>query len=87
MTYVISDIHGNYQKFCEMIEKIHLRDEDLLYVLGDTVDVGDEPIALIEDLSMRPNVYTIAGEHDYLAARMLHGFDKMLKSGATPDAG
>lgn len=85
MTYVISDIHGNYQKFCEMIEKIHLRDEDLLYVLGDTVDVGDEPIALIEDLSMRPNVYTIAGEHDYLAARMLAGFDKMLKSGATPD--
>ena len=87
MTYVTSDIHGNYQKFCELLEQIRFKDEDVLYVLGDTVDMGDEPIALIEDLSMRPNVYAIAGEHDYLAARMLYGFDRMLKSGATPDAG
>jgi len=42
---------------------------------------------LLNDLSMRLNVYAIAGEHDYLAARMLHGFDKMLKSGAAPDPG
>jgi serine/threonine protein phosphatase 1 len=87
MTYVISDIHGNFEKFSEMLEQIRFKDEDVLYVLGDTVDMGDEPIALIEDLSMRPNVYAIAGEHDYLAARMLYGFDRMLKSGATPDAG
>ena len=87
MTYVMSDIHGNYEKFMEMIEKIRLRDDDILYILGDSVDVGDEPMELLNDLSMRLNVYAIAGEHDYLAARMLHGFDKMLKSGAAPDAG
>ena len=36
---------------------------------------------------MRANVYAVAGERDYLAARMLYGFDKMLKGGTTPDAG
>ena len=87
MTYVMSDIHGYYEKFKEMLETIRLRDDDILYILGDSVDVGDEPMELINDLSMRLNVYAIAGEHDYLAARMLHGFDKMLKSGATPEAG
>ena len=35
---------------------------------------------------MRLNVYPIAGEHDFLAARMLKGFSSMLKSGSAPDA-
>ncbi len=86
MTYVISDIHGNYQKFRALLSEISFKDDDVLYLLGDLVDFGDEAMELIADISVRLNVYAIAGEHDYLAARMLHGFDKMLKSGATPDA-
>lgn len=86
MTYVISDIHGNYQKFRTMLAKISFKEDDVLYILGDSVDYGDESMELIADLSVRSNVYPVAGEHDYRAARMLHGFDKMLKSGATPEA-
>ena len=86
MTYVISDIHGNYQKFKELLEQISFSDSDTLYLLGDLVDYGDESMELIEDISMRSNVYAVAGARDYLAARMLYGFDKMLKGGATPDA-
>ncbi len=85
MTYVMSDLHGNYQKFLEMLEKISFSDNDILYILGDILDYGDEPMELIADLSVRLNVYPIAGEHDFLAARMLKGFDGMLKSGASPD--
>ncbi|MBQ9784955.1 MAG: metallophosphoesterase [Clostridia bacterium] len=87
MTYVISDIHGNYQKFRALLSEISFKESDVLYILGDSVDYGDEPMELLADLSVRLNVFPVAGEHDYLAARMLHGFDKMLKSGATPDAG
>lgn len=86
MTYVMSDIHGNYQKWIAMLSELSFGEDDLLYILGDSVDVGEEPMELLEDLSMRANVYSIAGEHDYLAARMLHGFDRMLKSGTAPDA-
>ena len=86
MTYVISDICGNYQKFKELMDNVLIGDSDTLYILGNTVDFGDEPMELIEDISMRSNVYAVAGARDYLAARMLYGFDKMLKGGNTPDA-
>ena len=68
------------------MDNVLIGDSDTLYILGNTVDFGDEPMELIEDISMRANVYAVAGERDYLAARMLHGFDKMLKGGTTPDA-
>ena len=86
MTYVISDINGNYEKFKELMDNVLISDSDTLYILGDTVDFGDEPMELIEDISMRSNVYAVAGPRDFLAARMLYGFDKMLKGGTAPDA-
>ena len=86
MTYVISDIHGNYEKFRSILSQIKFSDNDILYVLGDVVDYGDGAMELIADLSVRVNVYPVAGERDFLAARMLQGFSKMLKSGAAPDA-
>ena len=85
MTYVVSNLHGDYQKYSELLSRIGFSDDDLMYVLGDIVDYGEESMELIADMSVRVNVYPIAGEHDYLAVRMLTGFDKMLKSGATPD--
>lgn len=85
MTYVIANIHGNYEKFKDILSRISFREEDMMYVLGDMVDYGEGSMDLIEDLSVRLNVYPIAGEHDFLAARMLKGFDRMLKSGASPD--
>lgn len=85
MTYVLSDLHGNYQKFLSILRQISFCDDDVMYLLGDLVDYGDEPVELIEDLSLRLNVYPIAGEHDFLAVRMLSGFDRMLKRGTAPD--
>jgi serine/threonine protein phosphatase 1 len=68
-----------------MLSEISFRDSDILYVLGDIVDYGEEPMELIADMSMRYNVYPVVGEHDYRAIRMLQGFDRMLKTGDTPD--
>ncbi len=81
MTYVISDIHGSYGKLKEMLEMIRFSDDDLLYVLGDMVDVGDEPIEVLLDFSMRSNVYPIIGECDLRAAKLLSAFDKMSRGG------
>ena len=84
MTYVISDIHGDYKKFKEILSQISFKERDTLYILGDLLDYGEESMELIGDLSVRLNVFCIAGEHDYLAARMLKGFSAMLESGAAP---
>lgn len=43
MTYVASDIHGEYKKYIQMLNKINFSDSDILYVLGDVIDRGSEP--------------------------------------------
>lgn len=86
MTYVMSDIHGNYEKFKAILSEIRFRDSDVMYILGDILDYGEDSMELIADLSVRVNIYPIAGEHDFLAARMLKGFSKMLESGSAPDS-
>lgn len=66
MRYVISDIHGCYEEYAELLEKLHLSDGDFLYILGDTLDKGPEPIKVLQDLMCRKNVIYIIGNHDYL---------------------
>ncbi|MBQ7337924.1 MAG: metallophosphoesterase [Clostridia bacterium] len=86
MTYVVSNLHGCYEKFKELLEEIRFRDRDVMYLLGDLVDYGDQPMELIADISMRYNIYPIAGEHDFTAVKMLTGMDKLLAAGEMPDA-
>ena len=86
MTYVVANLHGALDKYKALLERIRFSKKDILYVLGDTADYGEDAAALLTELSMCENVYPIAGEHDFLALRMLSGFDKMLKSGAMPEA-
>ena len=84
MTYVVANLHGNNQGFQKLLQTIKFKDKDILYVLGDSVDFGEESMDLLTDMSMRVNVYPIAGEHDLKALRMLTGFEKMLKDGSAP---
>lgn len=84
MTYVIANPCGNAEKVSRLLRKIKFSESDLLYVIGNVVDYGPEPMELIEDLSMRANVYPVAGERDYRAAQLLSDFDKM-NAGKAPD--
>lgn len=71
MTYVMSDLHGRYDLYVKMLDRIGFSDEDELFVLGDVVDRGSEPMKILTDMSMRPNVYPILGNHDYMAEYLL----------------
>ena len=66
-TYVLSDIHGEYGKFMKMLEKLHFSDEDTLYVLGDVVDRGPEPIKILMEMMKYPNIIPIMGNHEVMA--------------------
>ncbi|MBR4344674.1 MAG: fructose-bisphosphatase class III [Lachnospiraceae bacterium] len=67
MTYVISDIHGEYDKFMEILKLIHFNDTDTLYVLGDIVDRGPHPIKTLLKLMEMPNAVCIVGNHELMA--------------------
>lgn len=43
-TYVMSDIHGCFDEFMQMLDLISFGSADELYVLGDVIDRGPEPI-------------------------------------------
>ena len=70
-TYVISDIHGEYEKFMELLEEIELKDTDTLYVLGDVLDRGEHPIKVILKLMEMPNAFCIVGNHEVMALECL----------------
>lgn len=70
-TYVISDIHGCYDEYRRMLEKIRFSEEDMLYVLGDVLDRGPHPVRVVLDLMQRPNVVCLAGNHEYMALKCL----------------
>ncbi len=64
-TYVISDIHGCFDEFQEMIEKISLSEDDRLILAGDYIDRGKKSLEMLKWLENCPaNILTLAGNHD-----------------------
>ncbi len=66
-TYVTADIHGEYDKFERLLERIDLKDEDTLFILGDILDRGPHPIKIIRKVLVMPNVYCMIGNHELMA--------------------
>ena len=76
MTYAMSDLHGCYDKYKKMLEKIHFGEDDTLYILGDVVDRGDGGIKILQDMMKRRNIIPLQGNHDYLAHRLLNRINR-----------
>ena len=83
MHYVISDIHGCYEEYRELLEKVNFSDTDELYILGDAMDRGPEPIKVIQDIMCRSNVFYILGNHDAIFLALIRNLAKEIASGNT----
>lgn len=73
MKYVISDIHGDFRHFREMLEKIRFSSADQMYILGDVVDKGKENLPALDLIRKTPGMLLIKGNHEYLCERYLAG--------------
>ena len=71
MTYVMSDLHGCWREYQEVLEKIAFTDADRLYILGDIIDRGPAVLELLEDVIARKNVRVLAGNHEHMALQVL----------------
>ncbi len=67
MTYAISDIHGCYDEYIKLLEKIGFSYDDTLYILGDICDRGEKPMEVYKDIMERDNVIPLFGNHEHLA--------------------
>ena len=66
MIYVMSDLHGEYDKFIKMLDKIKFSDTDTLYILGDVLDRGLKSLEII-DYIRKPenkNIKLLMGNHE-----------------------
>lgn len=66
-TYVTADIHGEYDKFIQILDRIKLKDTDTLYILGDVLDRGPHPVKCLLKLMEIPNAIPIVGNHELMA--------------------
>ena len=74
--YIMSDIPGLYDRYEAMIEKIELKDEDTLYVLGDVIDRGPGSLDILFDIMGRDNVEMFLGNHEHMMLTYLDGLDR-----------
>ena len=68
MTYVMSDIHGMFEKYAALLKETAFSREDTLFVLGNVLDRGPDPCGVLRDMSCRENVFPILGDHEFRAA-------------------
>ncbi len=68
MTYVMSDIHGMYEKYAMLLHDAAFSPEDTLYILGNVLDRGPDPCGVLTDMSCRENVFPILGDREFRAA-------------------
>lgn len=65
-TYIISDIHGQYDAFMKMLIQIGFSEDDELYILGDVIDRGEKSIDCIRWIMEQDNVLTLLGNHELI---------------------
>ena len=75
-TYVMSDIHGHFDEFQQMLKKIKFYDNDELIIAGDYVDRGTQTCEMMRWIVNCPeNVLLLKGNHDVEFAKCVNILD------------
>lgn len=69
--YVMSDVHGLYDKFMKMIQLLDLKEEDHVYFLGDVIDRGNDGIKILQYIFDHPQFTLLMGNHEYMMLQTL----------------
>ena len=83
MTYVMSDLHGMYDRFIAMLEKIDFSDSDELFIIGDIIDRGERPVDILEYVMDKPNITVLLGNHEVMARDFLRRLTAEITDGNT----
>lgn len=76
MIYICTDIHGLYDRYEKLLEKLNLQDQDVLYVLGDMIDRGPDGIKILQDMMKRKNIVPFLGNHEHMMLMYLFWHDR-----------
>ncbi len=77
--YAISDIHGEDNKFRELLKLLRLKKTDILYLLGDYIDRGNQSKEVLDTIFLllenKFDVRCIRGNHEQMLLDVLNGND------------
>ena len=64
-TYVMSDLHGCYDDFQAMLEKIGFSENDQLIIAGDLIERGPQNYEMLRWIEECPqNILLLRGNHE-----------------------
>jgi len=76
MIYCISDLHGCYDEFMALLEKIKFNpQDDIIYMLGDAVDRGEKSIDCLKFIMETKNIRFLIGNHEQMMLDYYDGLD------------
>ena len=76
MHYLMSDIHGDCWRFNQMLRKIQFSGSDILYVIGDILDGGNENLRLLNQIRRDPRMRMIKGNHELTGQRPMESMGR-----------
>ena len=71
-TYVISDIHGDYERFVKLLATIKFNPSDKVYLLGDMIDRGNQGLKILQMAMKNTSFVALMGNHEYMAIKPLN---------------
>lgn len=69
--YVTSDSHGHVAALDEALSRASIGSGDELYVLGDMIDRGPDPLGVVRLVRALPNAHVLMGNHEQLMVNAL----------------
>ena len=62
--YLMSDIHGYFIPFLQILEKIRFTDANRMVILGDLVAKGPDSLGLLRFVMEHKNILALRGNHE-----------------------
>ena len=65
-TYVFSDVHGHFGTLDRLLERVSPTSDDTIFMLGDMIDRGPDPMGVVKCCYNLPNTTVLMGNHEDL---------------------
>ena len=72
VTYVFSDVHGHLAPLQRLFERVAPSADDTIFMLGDMVDRGPDPVGVMRFCHDLPGAHVLMGNHEDLMMSYMH---------------
>lgn len=76
MIYCMSDIHGETDRFHQMLQQIELSPADHLFIIGDVIDRYPGGVDILQEIMSMPNITMLLGNHEDMCLKTLGPYNE-----------